>query len=52
MKYAIVIPDGCADEPQESLGGKTPLAGGPHAEHGPHRPHRRRRPVEQRAGRR
>src|SRR4051794_1675535 len=25
MKYAIVIPDGCADEPQESLGGKTPL---------------------------
>ncbi|MGD9721086.1 MAG: cofactor-independent phosphoglycerate mutase [Pirellulales bacterium] len=26
MKYAIVIPDGCADEPQPSLGGKTPLA--------------------------
>ena len=25
MKYAIVIPDGCADEPQEELGGKTPL---------------------------
>ena len=25
MKYAIVIPDGCADAPQESLGGKTPL---------------------------
>jgi 2,3-bisphosphoglycerate-independent phosphoglycerate mutase len=25
MKYAIVIPDGSADEPQESLGGKTPL---------------------------
>src|SRR5438445_7389620 len=25
MKYAIVIPDGCADNPQESLGGKTPL---------------------------
>jgi len=25
MKYAIVIPDGCADEPQELLGGKTPL---------------------------
>jgi 2,3-bisphosphoglycerate-independent phosphoglycerate mutase len=25
MKYAIVIPDGCADEPQESLGGKSPL---------------------------
>ncbi|MEK6248257.1 MAG: cofactor-independent phosphoglycerate mutase, partial [Planctomycetales bacterium] len=24
-KYAIVIPDGCADEPQESLGGQTPL---------------------------
>jgi 2,3-bisphosphoglycerate-independent phosphoglycerate mutase len=26
MKYAIVIPDGCADEPQAGLGGKTPLA--------------------------
>jgi 2,3-bisphosphoglycerate-independent phosphoglycerate mutase len=25
MKYAIVIPDGCADEPQASLDGKTPL---------------------------
>jgi 2,3-bisphosphoglycerate-independent phosphoglycerate mutase len=25
MKYAIVIPDGCADEPQASLGGRTPL---------------------------
>lgn len=25
MKYAIVIPDGCADEPIEALGGKTPL---------------------------
>ena len=25
MKYAIVIPDGCADQPIESLGGKTPL---------------------------
>ena len=25
MKYAIIIPDGCADEPQESLQGKTPL---------------------------
>jgi len=25
MKYAIVIPDGCADEPQAELGGKTPL---------------------------
>lgn len=25
MKYAIVIPDGCADEPQEALGGLTPL---------------------------
>ena len=25
MKYAIVIPDGAADEPQELLGGKTPL---------------------------
>jgi 2,3-bisphosphoglycerate-independent phosphoglycerate mutase len=25
MKYVIIIPDGCADEPQEVLGGKTPL---------------------------
>jgi 2,3-bisphosphoglycerate-independent phosphoglycerate mutase len=25
MKYVIIIPDGCADEPQESLAGKTPL---------------------------
>lgn len=25
MKYAIIIPDGCADEPQEALGGKTHL---------------------------
>ena len=25
MKYAIIIPDGCADEAQESLQGKTPL---------------------------
>ncbi len=25
MKYAIIVPDGCADEPQESLDGRTPL---------------------------
>jgi 2,3-bisphosphoglycerate-independent phosphoglycerate mutase len=25
MKYAIVIPDGAADEPQETLGGQTPI---------------------------
>jgi 2,3-bisphosphoglycerate-independent phosphoglycerate mutase len=25
MKHAIVIPDGCADEPVDALGGKTPL---------------------------
>ncbi len=25
MKYALIIPDGCADEPQEVLGGRTPL---------------------------
>src|SRR6187401_2279708 len=25
MKYAIIIPDGCADEPQASLGNLTPL---------------------------
>ncbi len=32
MKYAIIIPDGCADEPQSALGGKTPLQ----AAHTPH----------------
>ncbi len=25
MKYVLIIPDGCADEPQASLGGRTPL---------------------------
>jgi 2,3-bisphosphoglycerate-independent phosphoglycerate mutase len=25
MKFAIIIPDGCADEPQPSLDGKTPM---------------------------
>ena len=25
MKYVIIIPDGCADEPIDALGGKTPL---------------------------
>src|SRR3989304_1975953 len=25
MKYVVIIPDGAADEPQELLGGKTPL---------------------------
>jgi 2,3-bisphosphoglycerate-independent phosphoglycerate mutase len=25
VKYALIIPDGAADEPQESLGGRTPL---------------------------
>jgi 2,3-bisphosphoglycerate-independent phosphoglycerate mutase len=25
MKYAIIIPDGAADEPLAELGGKTPL---------------------------
>lgn len=25
MKYVLIIPDGCADEPQTSLGGRTPL---------------------------
>lgn len=25
MKYVIVIPDGCADEPMDVLGGKTPM---------------------------
>ena len=32
MKYVLVIPDGCADEPQEELGSKTPLQ----AAHVPH----------------
>ena len=25
MKYAVIIPDGFADDPVESLGGKTPM---------------------------
>ena len=25
MKYVVCIPDGCADEPQTALGGRTPL---------------------------
>lgn len=32
VKYAIIIPDGAADEPQEALAGKTPLE----AAHTPH----------------
>src|SRR3989440_8856209 len=32
MKYVIVIPDGCADEPQDALDGRTPLQ----AAHKPH----------------
>ena len=32
MKYVLVIPDGCADEPQAELGGRTPLQ----AAHLPH----------------
>lgn len=32
MKYAIVLPDGAADEPLDALGGKTPLE----AAHKPH----------------
>ncbi len=32
MKYVLIIPDGCADEPQEELGGRTPLQ----AAHLPH----------------
>ncbi len=34
MKYALIIPDGIADEPQEDLGGRTPLAAAtlPHAD--------------------
>lgn len=32
MKYVIVIPDGCADEPQAGLAGRTPLQ----AAHTPH----------------
>jgi 2,3-bisphosphoglycerate-independent phosphoglycerate mutase len=27
MKYAIIIPDGAADEPQAELDGRTPLEG-------------------------
>jgi 2,3-bisphosphoglycerate-independent phosphoglycerate mutase len=25
MKYVVCVPDGCADEPLDSLGGRTPL---------------------------
>jgi len=25
LKYALIIPDGCADEPQNALGGLTPV---------------------------
>ncbi len=25
MKYALIIPDGCADEPQHRFEGRTPL---------------------------
>ena len=34
VKYAIVIPDGCADEPQPTLDGKTPLQAARDAGHG------------------
>src|SRR5437868_13778190 len=35
MKYAIIIPDGCADDPQTVLGRRTPLqaARKPHLDH-------------------
>ncbi len=36
-KYAIVILDGAADEPQESLGGKTPLQAARTSGDGPNR---------------
>jgi len=29
MKYAIIIPDGCADEPQPSLGNRNSSPGRP-----------------------
>ena len=25
MKYVVCVPDGCADEPVDELGGRTPL---------------------------
>jgi 2,3-bisphosphoglycerate-independent phosphoglycerate mutase len=25
VKYVICVPDGCADEPLDALGGRTPL---------------------------
>ena len=43
MKYAIIIPDGGADEPQESLGGKHAAPGGQHAGDGCDRRGGRRR---------
>ena len=44
MKYAIIIPDGCADEPQQSLAGQDALGGGPAAGHGRRGQGRRDRP--------
>ena len=50
MKYAIIIPDGCADEPQESLGRQDAASGGQHARHGRRGGGRRRRASQQHAG--
>ena len=32
MKYVVLVPDGCADEPLAELGGRTPLEAAAHAE--------------------
>ena len=32
MKYVVCVPDGCADEPVDELGGRTPLEVAPHAD--------------------
>ena len=50
MKYAIIIPDGCADEPQESLGRQDAAAGGQLPAMDAVAAAGRGRPGEQRAG--
>ena len=48
-KYAIIIPDGAADEPVESLGGRTPLQAAAIPEMDRDRPRGDSRPFPQRA---
>ena len=45
MKYVVCVPDGCADEPLDELGGRTPLEAARHADARPRWP-----PVARSAG--